>query len=559
MGSDDGSKSSSAPHEWLEWWWWWWRWRLQLQSRHCCSHWWWSCATTVCTIQQPHTMQEQLPSPPPQQSLVRKWRIIRRVALIGILVLLFVLFWNDKNNVILDRLSPEYILTDTFQRQTDMDYDYLPPHCQSIAKRFDACQQRKFESIATTMTSSVSNQYIPTVVFACHRRWCHSVFGHCQPCSGLGDRFRFLISQINDLSSSYTSLMIQTSNNNNENKQHRRVASRYDDTCHVHIDIDAPIRGLQTLASTVYRDPAGWFSELLHFRSYDVTQREMLPYTDIISSLIRSSSSSSSATSSSNYTNLAIAHQKKNTYFTHFTPENYAMNTNYNACYFHILYRPDQYLENDIRRHMAAIRKQPSSSIHQLPPIRTDSYTTPYNIQQNVSTASSSRIYTIGIHYRTGDSTAFGIANADQRVQKDQVIAGWSSLYRCSVDFAERLFPRDALLNHQIRFFLATDNPTVKDYIRRQYQNPPEQSPQNSSFVPVYVTDFEPDSYLRGNSGDRQALQELYLLAGCDGIVANTLPKVGYEGSAHHLSQFILLAKKIGFIPNSQFQECSLE
>jgi hypothetical protein len=129
----------------------------------------------------------------------------------------------------------------------------------------------------------------------------------------------------------------------------------------------------------------------------------------------------------------------------------------------------------------------------------------------------------------------------------------------------------DNYKNH-VRFYLATDNPTVKDYVRQHhsynlnimnenYKNEQQSSSSSSSIgsIPVYVTDIQPNSYLRGNMGDRTALLELYLLSQCDGIVVNTLSMIGYNGTAHPISQYAMFAKKIGFISNSNFYQCSLE
>jgi hypothetical protein len=84
---------------------------------------------------------------------------------------------------------------DTYERRTQADYDVLPPHCQPMAKCFDACQ------------ASQTRKKQPTIVFACHWKWGNS-FGHCEPCSAFANRWHFLIAQINAHSSSYTRLMM---------------------------------------------------------------------------------------------------------------------------------------------------------------------------------------------------------------------------------------------------------------------------------------------------------------------------------------------------------------
>ena len=413
--------------------------------------------------------------------------------------------------------SPEYQLTKTFQRRSSMDYDYLPSHCQPIAKHFDACQDRytQQQQQSYMMLGKTYRSYnSPIIVFACHRKWCHSYFGHCEPCAGLGDRFRFLTSQIDTVFSAATA------------DEGRKIATKGDTSCYAQVKIDAPMNGLLQIESSLYVDPTSWFGEFFHYRSYDVSRRDVLPYDEIRRPQSRHQ-------------------QQRNHYYTHFTPNHYGITNDYNACYFHMIYKPDNPLQREIQYHR-----------HRL----LDSQSSPAAVLGEHSEPGTTKT-TIGIHYRTGDAVAFGIPNSDARVSAPELISGWNRMYECSIKFMKQL-----LLHHtddhyeNVRFYLATDNPTVKEHVRKYHSYGSNSSTFSMllPFVPVYMTDLEPDSYLRGNSGDRSALLELYLLSKCDGIVANALPTSGYNGTAAAISQFAGLAKKIGFLPNTNFHKCTI-
>jgi hypothetical protein len=357
---------------------------------------------------------------------------------------------------------PELVQMHTFRRREE-DYSgstLLPEHCAATARTLDQCQ--------TTAQDTV------TVVFCCHRKWCQS-HGHCEPCSGIGDRMRFLLAQV-------------------------ELAS-----CSVgRIQIDSPVSGLQVLESAVYTDPVGWWGELLHYRSYSVSDRKLLPYREMKRNIQTHKTTGNRSGHNNNYY-----------YYTHFTPDEPDMDAEkYNACYFHAIFRPDPQLQADLDRNNAAIGIDLS----------------------------------IGIHYRTGDAAAFGIANADNRVEGSTAMDGWDKMYQCAVRLAKQLFPDKPL--QDITFYLASDNRLVKDNVRERQLH--------SDGAKIYLTDVEPGSFLRGNSGDREAWMELYLLAARKGLVANLLPK-GYKGNADRLSQFALLARKIGFLHDHQFMECSVD
>ena len=263
------------------------------------------------------------------------------------------------------------------------------------------------------------------------------------------------------------------------------------------IRIDSPIQGLAVLDTAIYTDPAGFGGELFHYRSYNVKDRTPLPYQQLKRQMHETRSK----------TGLI--------YFTHFTP-NYSAISDYNACYFHAIFQPNSYLQADLDRHNSAIGKGPS----------------------------------IGIHYRTGDKTAFGIANSDNRVPGQTALKeGLDAMLECAKQLAEKLFPAHPL--NDVAFYLATDNAEIKEVVRQQRQ-------QQKLSLSIYTTDVVPGSYLRGNSGDGDAWLEIFLLSMRQGLVANVLPN-DYGGTAKQLSKFAVLAKKIGFMEESQVMQCVLD
>lgn len=186
------------------------------------------------------------------------------------------------------------------------DPSRLPPQCLETAESFQHCQQR------TTENGSVR----PTWVMACHRKWCNRA-GHCEPCGGIGDRTRFLLSQVQD------------------------AAQR----C-MRIQLDYPVSNIAILKSVVYQDKYGWLAELLRFRAYDVSDRRPPPI------------KLSNAPAETKGLDIAPG----TTFYTHFTPHQYLLHE-YNPCYFHIIFQPSASLKHELDRHNAAIGL-PSIGIH---------------------------------------------------------------------------------------------------------------------------------------------------------------------------------------------------
>ena len=157
------------------------------------------------------------------------------------------------------------------------------------------------------------------LVIACHRVWCNG-YGHCEPCSGIGDRNRFALSLATDA-------------------LERGVP----------IEIDAPQPGLLLRSDAVYRS---WYdkvrlfgvklSAVLHWRDYDVSSR--------------------------NVNRDEWGMSMKRTY-VHMTPSKkrakkpYHLRT-YDPCLFHALFRPDAELQREIDANLNQMRTNKKLGIH---------------------------------------------------------------------------------------------------------------------------------------------------------------------------------------------------
>jgi hypothetical protein len=158
-----------------------------------------------------------------------------------------------------------------------------------------------------------------------------------------------------------------------------------------------------TLDSAIYHDPWGWIAELLHFRSYKVSDRHSVDAQAV-----------KGATS---------------TIFSHFTPPGY-QKLNYDPCYFHILFQPTRRLQQDLDLMNERIGN-----------------------------------HSIGLHYRTGDAAAFGIDNNDTRVAGEAMEQGWKKMLNCAEDLVGTIFSPDDK-QQPVTYFLATDNGELKQRVR---------------------------------------------------------------------------------------------
>jgi hypothetical protein len=269
--------------------------------------------------------------------------------------------------------APEVVLSEHFTGQEVLER--LPERCLDTAKRFVHCQE-------------VANE---TWVMACHRKWCQDFRGgHCEPCAGIGDRMRFLLSLVDEA---------------------------YDaDRC-IRIQIDYPVSGEAVLDTAIYKDTSGWWGELGHYRSYDVSER------------LRPEEAFT-----------AVNEESGGLFrFTHFLPKVGRL-VDYDACLYHIIFQPDYRLLKELGVYNDAI----------------DSHGGP----------------SIGILYRTGDVASFGIHQVNDNRVVD-IERGWKRMLACAEQLAAKLFPgREDTERH----FLATDNPSFKEMVQRQEAEKPRGS-----------------------------------------------------------------------------------
>jgi len=310
-----------------------------------------------------------------------------------------------------------------------------------------------------------------TIVFACHRKWCDASFGHCEDCSGIGDRTRHLLS------------MITLAMDRN-----------------INVEIDYPLTTNSvklSFSALEYRDPFLFLAEFFRFRSYDVSDQGI------------------NLNQWGNWTSYDEENRKNIDQFVHFIPKDDVL-LNYDPCLYHALFRPTNRLQNEITY-----------------------YYNLFHLDTN---------NVLGIHFRTGDLTAFGVQNKDVRAKGSSLEQCYHRMLRCAEALALQLdvSPMD---DHngikKLNFFLATDNQHIKDIAKKEER------------YMIYLTSDKPSAYLR-SEGDKSAFLELYLLSKTRGLVINQRPK-DYNGPAEKLSTFADLAKKIGFMSNQQVMSCSLD
>ena len=196
----------------------------------------------------------------------------------------------------------------------------LPERCHSTLSAFHKCQ-----------SSSLSDKEI--IVLACHRKWCNSV-GHCEPCAGIGDRTRFMLSLFTDAMTKCLPVELDYPQERN--------------------GVEIRFRN-----SLEYHDPLGAFGEIFHRRSYDVSDRFVA------------------------VNDWGSKSEKKNLRtFVHFMPSGYRKHQ-YDPCLYHILFRLSPQLQTEV-----------------------DYYSDLFRLNTG---------QVLGIHFRTGDLTAFGVQNKDIR------------------------------------------------------------------------------------------------------------------------------------------------
>jgi hypothetical protein len=243
------------------------------------------------------------------------------------------------------------------------------------------------------------------------------------------------------------------------------------------VQLDYPLPAIQIVSDAIYEDPL-WFQSLLHRRSYGSVESRTV--------------------------NVKEWGTKKS--FVHFEPNNNYQRKAYDMCLFHILFRPIPAVQKEVDYHLDKMGK-------------------------NV----------IGIHFRSGDQSAFGFDNKD--VRATDIPASFSKMLACGEELASKLFPP----NEHHTFFIATDNKEAKKIA----------SAHKSDAFNIYQTEELPSVYFRVD-GEREAWVELYLLSTMRGLVVNVRPK-HYEGKAGRLSMFSILAKGIGNLEGDAIMECTLD
>lgn len=286
--------------------------------------------------------------------------------LLGVLTLLPVVvkvktYWLSRIALLVP--APEKLLSHSFSSHSLIQR--IPLHCRDVAQRFLHCQE-------------VGNE---TWVLACHRRWCDSrIGGHCEMCAGIGDRNRFMLMEATEaLGKCYR------------------------------VELDYAHPGELIVDSAIYQDPAGWWGELGHFRSYDIAQR--LPPNKA-------------------HTKVDVRTGRTLRYIP-FLPHGYNTFLNYEPCLFHIFFQPNRRLQHQLDRYNEEINRHGGPSI--------------------------------GIHYRTGDVISYGLNNSDLRVHDVQL--GLDIMIQCAQDLARTRFP-----GQNVTYFIATDNPILKEQLMMDQQ-----------------------------------------------------------------------------------------
>ncbi len=334
----------------------------------------------------------------------------------------------------------------------------IPPQCKSTLEKAIACQKETNKE---------------TIVFACHRKWCNSFYGHCETVNGIGDRTKHMLSMFSDA---------------------------LDKCLRVELDYPQKRNGIELrFQDFEYRDKWGIWAELFHFRSYDVSDLKVNvdEWGKDKHSLSRSSNSRDGRT------------------FVHFIPsqDQYQFHR-YDPCLYHILFKTTPILDTEIHYYSDLIGLTDKNNV-------------------------------IGMHFRTGDLTAFNLKNNDIRTSSDSLIKSYNVMMNCAQIHASNLGIQPEK-DGKIKLFLATDNQIIKDRARKDKR------------FSIFMTENKPTAYIR-SEGDRSAYTDLYLLSKTKGLVVNELPNKYVGRLAEKISTFAQLAMSIGFMTDMQLHRCKLE
>lgn len=412
------------------------------------------------------------------------------------------------------------------KEEIDVAREELPRQCWSLLESLSTCQ------------SSAE-----TIVFGCHRKWCprggggsgllSSMFripshGHCEEVNGIGDRTQRMLSMATDAI----------------------------DKC-IRIEMDYPQSqngiDLRFSSSLEYVDAMYPLSEMFHFRSYDVSDQGPVQVEEWgkLSSKADSNGGGSRT-------------QKKVSTFAHFTPRDYHWH-HYDPCLYHILFQKSPELQSKLDYyfnlfHLGNGQDHGSNESDRDGSGGGENGRTRQHDDQNTNDTNN----VIGIHFRTGDLTAFGVDNKDVRAQGRSLEDSYHKMVSCAEKLAEKLKVRrhwneggedsdssgvsngnrNREDNGKYQFFLATDNQHVKEMAK------------NDERYVIYMTDDEPSPYL-SSSGDWSAYLDLYMLSMTRGLAVNVLPDT-YDGPAERVSTFARLAWNIAFMNENQLYECAI-
>ena len=194
------------------------------------------------------------------------------------------------------------------------DTSHLPKECLVSETGGSAT---KPTSALAQLAEVQSYSHDRALVIACHRIWCRS-YGHCEPCSGIGDRTRFLLSLVTDA-------------------LERKIP----------VEIDAPQPGLLIRSDAVYQsfyDKLRFFgrtrlSDWVHWRDYDVSSRYV------------------------SKDEWGVSMERTYVHMQPKEPKPYRLQK-YDPCLFHALLRPDAELKKDIDRNLQKITTRRRLGVH---------------------------------------------------------------------------------------------------------------------------------------------------------------------------------------------------
>jgi len=261
------------------------------------------------------------------------------------------------------------------------------------------------------------------------------------------------------------------------------------DRC-IRLELDIPDAALAVVDNAAYRDPVGLWADVVHYRSY-------APFVQPWNF-------------SSWWNGNADEWLGKRTYM-HITPDGLKLQFGIyemDPCLFHTILRPSKALQKQIQIHLKDMGP-----------------------------------HRVGIHFRTGDKTAFGLGE-DERAPSD-LKQSLDKLIKCAKERTASLFP-DGEASHPITYYLATDSALIKHTIKDD---------KSGKYADIYIIPDEPTTYRSAN--DFPAWLEIFLLSQSRAVVANVRRQdYNITGGGDKISTYAKLAAKIGFLYDDLLIEC---